>query len=185
MIWVALGVVLFLILFGYQRWKAMAPLFADEHLREVALALPELKQRALATQEPPPGEPPSVQTAHLALAYSIAPEDGGWVHHLSVSNRLTPARAAGTFFLGLARGLLRLDPYPFNAFVSQAHVFHLEVRLSDDEAQAFAALPVEPKDAGELRALAAEGRSVILPRLVEARLSLGSAEAGGRERAPR
>jgi hypothetical protein len=168
MLWIALGVVLFLILFAYQRWKAMAPLFADEHLREVALALPELKRQALATPATngaAPAEPPSIQTAHLALAYSISQQDGRWVHHVSASNRLTPARAAGTFFLGLARGLLRLDAYPFDAFVSRTHVFHLEVRLSDEEEQAFADLPVETKGAGELRTIATQGRSAILPRL--------------------
>ncbi len=165
MIWVALGVVLFLILFGYQRWKAMAPLFADEHLREVALALPELKRQALAFSEAAPGEPPSIHTAHLALAYSIAQNEGGWVHHISARNRLTPARAAGTFFLGLARGILRLEAYPFQAFVSEGTIFHLEVRLSEAEERAFAEFPVETKDTGTLRAIASEGRSAILPRL--------------------
>ena len=72
----------------------------------------------------------------------------------------------------------------YNAEMNR-RLYHAAARLSDDEEQAFAALPVEPKDAGELRALASEGRSVILPRLVEARLSLGSAKADGRERATR
>ena len=88
MLWVGVGVVFFLVLYGFWRWKAMAPLFADEHLLEVARALPELKQRALAA-EGAPGEPPSFQTAHLAVAYSISRQGETFGHHLSVSNRLS------------------------------------------------------------------------------------------------
>jgi hypothetical protein len=165
MLWVLLGVVLFLTVFGYQRWKSMAPLFTDQHVAEVAASLPDLKRRALAAEGGEPGDPPSVQTAQLSLAYSISRDGADWVHHLSVSNPITPARAAGAFFLGLARGLLRLEAYPLTAFVSQRQVFHLVVRLSDDQQRAFAALAVEPKSAEDLRAIAVAGRSAILPRL--------------------
>jgi hypothetical protein len=180
MIWVTLGLLLFLALFGYQRWRRMAPLFADEHLAEVAAALPDLKRRALAAvgaEGGAPAEPPSAQTAHLALGYSIAREGEAWVHHVSVSNRITPARAAGAFFLGLARGLLRLEAAPFTAFVSQRLVFHVVVRLSDDEQRAFAARDIPAWGPFELRAIAVEGRVAILPRLGTAEVPLPPARA--------
>jgi hypothetical protein len=162
MLWVFLGVVLFITLFGYQRWRRMAPLFADAHLVELAAALPDLKRRALAAKG---GDPPSIQTAHLAVAYSISRDGAEWVHHLSVSNMITPAQAAGAFHLGLLRGVLRLDPYPMKAFVSQARVFHMVVRLSEDEERAFASLPIQPGGAEELRTIALEQRTAVLPRL--------------------
>jgi len=142
----------------------MGPLFSNAHLREVAGRVPELKQQALASRE---DQLASVKTGALAMAYSIAREEGRWVHHLSVSNPITPARAAGTFFLGLLRGLLRLEGYPTEVFVSQSHVFHLVVSLSDDEQEAFAALPVARKRANELRTMAMEGQRAVLPLLEE------------------
>ena len=48
--------------------------------------------------------------------------------------------------LGLLRGLLGLDAGSFKAFVSQRQVFHLVVRLSEEEQRAFAAAAVESKD---------------------------------------
>ncbi len=174
MLWVSLGVILFMALFGYQRWRSMAPLFADAHLAEVAAALPDLKRRALAA-EGAPGDPPSVETAHLALGYSVSRAGDAWEHHLSVSNRITPALAAGAFFLGLVRGVLRLDGASFTAFVSQRRVFHLIVRLSDEEERAFAALDVAPRTPGELRTIAIEGRSALLPRIGSAEVQLPAA----------
>jgi hypothetical protein len=175
MVWIVfVGVVLFMALFGYQRWKSMAPLFADEHLAEVAAALPDLKRRALAAGSSP-GEPPSIRTAYLDVGYSISREGAEWAHHLSVSNRITPARAAGALFLGLLRGVLRLEAYPLTAFVSRRNVFHLVVRLSDDEERTFAALDVASKPREELRTIAVEGRSAILPRLGSAEVPLPAA----------
>jgi hypothetical protein len=157
----AFAVFMFII---FLRAKGMGPLFANEHLLEVAAGLPELKRKALAGQK---GESAALQTRLVAIAYTISRDEGVWVHHLSVSNQITRARAAGTFFLGLLRSLLHLEAYPMKAFVSQNSVFHLVVRLSDDEETAFAARVIEPKDAAELHAIAAAGRGVILPQLAQ------------------
>ena len=163
MLWFCLGALVVLLTYAWSRAKKMGPLFTDEHLAEVAALLPELKRKAIAGQE---GEPASSQTSALALAYTIDREgEASWVHHLSVSSPLTPARAAGTFFLGLGRARLGLGAYRSEAFVSQNHVFHLVVRLSDEEQEAFAALPMEPMAPDELRGLAIAGRAVLLPQL--------------------
>ena len=82
-----------------------------------------------------------------------------------------------TGFLGLLRGLLRLEGYPAEVFVSQNHVFHLVVSLSDDEEEAFAALPVAPKAARDLRAMAVEGQRAVVP-LLEERAVLPPGSAG-------
>jgi hypothetical protein len=164
-LWVALAVIALLVVYAVTRARKLGPLFADEHLAEIAARLPDLKRRAL---EGKADEPTSLVTTTLAVAYTIRRDEGTWVHHLSVSSPVTPARAAGTFFLGLVRGLLSLEAYPQEAFVSQNHVFHLVARLSDDEQQVFAALPVEPaRDPGALRGVAIAGRSALLPRLQE------------------
>jgi hypothetical protein len=167
MIWVVLGVAV--LAFLAFRAKKMGPLFADAHLAEIAALLPELKRQALAGQAAPPA---SFRTSVLGVAYTITRHEGVWVHHLSVSNPVTPARAAGTFFLGLVRGLLGLEAYPQEAFVSQNHVFHLVAHLSDDEQRAFAETLVEPRDPGALRAVALAGRGALLPRLEERAVAL-------------
>src|SRR5580704_2960043 len=114
MFWFALGVLALLLLYAAVRARKLAPLFADDHLAEVAAQLPELKRRALGGGEDGPA---SFQTSLLNVAYSIARDEPGWRHHLSVSSPVTPARAAGTFFLGLLRGVLRLEGFPLEAFV--------------------------------------------------------------------
>src|SRR5689334_3944021 len=81
-IWVGFGAVALLVVFGVWRWRGMGSLFSDDHLVEVAGRVAELKQRALEGQE---DKRPSVQTAAMEMAYSIAREEGRWVHHLSVS----------------------------------------------------------------------------------------------------
>jgi hypothetical protein len=164
MLWFAIGLLAVLLLYAAARARKLAPLFTDGHLAEVAAQLPDLKRRALAGGEGPPA---SFQTSLLAAAYSIARDEPGWVHHLSVSSPVTPARAAGTFFLGLLRGVLRLDAYPLEAFVSPSQVFHLVVRLSDEQQQAFVDQPVEAMTTEALRGVAIAGRGVIFPVLKE------------------
>jgi hypothetical protein len=164
MLWFSIGVIALLLLYAAVRAKKMAPLFADDHLTELLALLPELKRTALAGQG---GPPPSARTSALAVAYTISRGEAGWVHHLSVSNMTTPARAAGTFFLGLLRGALRLEEYPAEAFVSQGHVFHLVVRLSEEQEKVFADRSIDAMGPGELRGLAMAGRSALLPRLEE------------------
>ncbi len=164
MIWFALGVLVLLLAFaGVRAWK-MGPLFADDHLAAVGARLPELKRNALAGRAE---EPAAFATAMLVVAYSVEHREGEWVHHVSVSSPVTPARAAGTFFLGLVRGMLRLEAYPEEVFVSQNHVFHLVARLSDKEQRAFAKRAVEPKGTAELRSVAIAGRGVLFPKLQE------------------
>jgi hypothetical protein len=175
MLWFSLGLLAFLLLYAAARAREMGPLFADEHLAEVAASVAELKQRALAGEADPPA---SLQTAALGVAYTITLDEGTWVHHVSVSSPVTPARAAGAFFLGLLRGLLRLDAYPQEAFVSQNHVFHLVVRLTEDEQKAFADLPIEPKEPTELRSVAIAGRAALLPRLLERAVPLPAGSKG-------
>jgi hypothetical protein len=164
MLWFAVGLLAFLFVYAALRARKMGPLFSDEHLTEIAAGLAELKRGALAG---PPEEPAALRTAMLGVAYSIALDEGVWVHHLSVSSPVTPARAAGTFFLGLVRGRLGLDAYPLEAFVTQNHVFHLVVRLSEEEQRAFVERSLEATDAEGLRAVANAGRSALLPRLQE------------------
>jgi hypothetical protein len=164
MFWFALGVLALLLLYAAARARKLSPLFADEHLAEVAAQLPDLKRRALTGGEDGPA---SLQTSLLAAAYSIARDEPGWVHHLSVSSPVTPARAAGTFFLGLLRGALRLDGYPLEAFVSPSHVFHLVVRLTDEQHRAFGDQAVEPMTPEALRGVAIAGRGVLFPVLRE------------------
>ena len=72
MIWVSLGVVFVMVLFGYLRWRSMAPLFADAHLAEVAAALPDLKRRALAQARVAGAEP----GASFSFARSTQKIDG-------------------------------------------------------------------------------------------------------------
>jgi hypothetical protein len=164
MLWLGLGVLALLLVYAAARARKLAPLFADEHLKEVAAQLPELKRRALAGEG---DEPASITTSLLGAAYTITREGPGWVHHLSVSSPVTPARAAGTFFLGLLRGLLRLEGYPLEAFVSPNHVFHLVVRLSDEQEAAFAGAALAPMAPEALRGVAIAGRSVLFPLLQE------------------
>jgi hypothetical protein len=164
MLWFALGVVAVLLVYAATRARKMGPLFMDDHLREVAALLPDLRQRALAG---PPDTPATATTALLRVSYSIADDAGAWVHHVSVSSPVTPARAAGTFFLGLVRSVLRLDAQPVEVFVSQNHVFHLVTRLSSEEQAAFVAHAVEVGDANALRDAAIAGRAALLPRLAE------------------
>ncbi len=164
MLWLALGVMALVLVYVTMTSRRMGPLFADSHLAQLAAALPELKQQALSGSAE---QPASFRTSTLAVAYTIRGEDGIWVHHLSVSSPVTPARAAGTFFLGLVRGLLGLEAYPQEAFVSQSHVFHLIVQLTEDEQQTFAKLSFEPKEPSALRQIAIAGRSALLPQLAE------------------
>ena len=176
LIWLPiLGGFAVLLVYAATRARKMGPLFTDEHLLEVAALLPDLKRRALAG---PPDPPATATTALLRISYSIssgtAEDAGAWVHHVSVSSPVTPARAAGTFFLGLVRGVLRLDVEPVEVFVSQNHVFHLITRRSPDEQAAFAARTVSPGDVTALRDVAIAGRAALLPRLAERAVKLAS-----------
>ncbi len=166
MIWFALAVSGIVLAYAFARASRLGPLFSDEHLSEVAALLPELKRLALARA--PDDAPAGVATSSLTVGYTISPrEEGGWVHHLSVSSPVTPARAAGTFFLGLVRGTLGVTGQPSDVLVSQSHVFHVIVPLSDEEQEAFVARPVDTLTPAELRGLAIAGRGALLPRLVE------------------
>jgi hypothetical protein len=165
MFWLALAASGILLVYAVARARQMGPLFADEHLSTVAALLPDLKQRALAWQAE--DERASASTGLLNLMYTVRCEEGVWCHHLSVSSPVTPARAAGTFFLGMLRGVLGLNGPPAEVFVSQNQVFHLIVPLSEAEHEAFIARPIEALTPIELRELAIAGRAVLMPRLVE------------------
>lgn len=168
MTWIWLGLAAFVLLvmgalFFVLNGRRIGPLFSDEHLAEVASAVPALRRTALAQ---PADEPASLQTSMLVAAYTVTREDTAWVHHISVSNAVTPARAAGTFFLGLLRGLLRLDAYPpFAVFVTQSQVFHLVVHLSDEQQDVFAAIPAVSAEPSKLRDIALAARQDLLPLL--------------------
>jgi hypothetical protein len=164
MFWFALGAFGLLLGYALLRARRLGPLFDDEHLTEVATLLPDLKRRALDGRE---DDPASLRTAMLTVAYTVRRDEGGWSHHVSVSSSVTPARAAGTFFLGLVRGVLGLEGPPAEAFVSQKQTFHVIVRLTDEEQQAFVERPVEVPAPAALRGLAIAGRAVLLPRLKE------------------
>lgn len=163
MLWFALAITVVCV-YAIVRARRLGPLFADEHLAEVAALLPDLKRRALAGVE---SDPASLRTSTLAVAYTITRDEGAWVHHVSVSSPVTPARAAGTFFLGLVRGVLGLAEAPAEAFVSQGQVFHLITRLSDEEQKVFTDRAIPVAQPIEVRRLAIAGRAVLLPRLVE------------------
>ena len=164
MIWFALAASGFLLVYAFVRARRLGPLFSDEHLVQVAALLPELKQRALARTD---DDRPSGSTPAITLGDTIREDEGMWVHHLSVSSPVTPARAAGTFFLGMVRGALGIAGSPAEVFVSQNQVFHLIVRLSEAEQEAFVARPVDVGSPIELREMAIAGRGALLPRLVE------------------
>jgi hypothetical protein len=164
MLWIGLAAVLLLILYVLLTGRRMGPLFSDEHLVELARAIPDLKRRALAAASDGPA---SFQTSVLAVAYTITRDETVWIHHISVSNPVTPARAAGTFFLGLVRGILSLEVTPGEVFVSQNRVFHLIVALPDVQQSAFVAAPIETMEASRLRAVAVNGQRVLLPLLEE------------------
>jgi hypothetical protein len=171
---VAAVVLLLLGFLFFRRAGAMRALFEDAHLAEVAAQLPALKQAALALgsgpgQLPDPASMPVIQTPVMMVTYTAAQrEEHTWEHHLSISNAITPARAAGTFFLGMVSGLLGLDARPPSAvFVSQHHVFHLVVELSAGEQAAWEARAIPTLDAAALRQLAIDGQSRLMPLLTE------------------
>ena len=164
MFWLAFGASLFVLTYILSRARQVRPLFADQHLSEVAALLPDLKRQALAGGV---DHPASGSTAALTVGYTITHAETTWEHHLSVSSPVTPARAAGTFFLGLVRGALGIDGPPAAVFVSNHQVFHLIVRLSEAEHAAFVARPVVSPAPVELRGLAIDGRRVLLPQVVE------------------
>jgi hypothetical protein len=170
MFWFAFAASSVLLAYAIVRARRLGPLFADEHLTEVAALLPDLKRRALAGRE---DDPASLRTAMLAVGYTIRRDEGAWVHHVSVSSPVSPARAAGTFFLGLVRGVLGLEGAPAEALVSPDQVFHLIARLSDEEQETFAERAVAVAAPTELRGIAIAGRAVLLPRLVERALPPG------------
>jgi hypothetical protein len=181
MFWFGLGVLAILLMYGFVRARAVGPLFSDDHLAELASKVAHLKAQALAA---PADSPASMTTALMSVAYTVrldADGDGAWVHHLSLSTPVTPARAAGTFFLGLLRGLLELSGPRADAFVTQAHVFHLVVRLSPEQHETFKTNSVDVPDAAGLRAFAIEGRGVLLPVLKERQVpaQLSEAKASG------
>jgi hypothetical protein len=170
------GVVVLLLLgfFFFRRAGAMRALFDDAHLAEVAAQIPALKQAALALgcgpgQLPDPGAMPVIQTPVMVVTYTAAQRDEHtWEHHLSISNAVTPARMAGTFFLGMVSSLLGLDARPPSAvFVSQHHVFHLVVELSASQQAAWQGQAIPTLDAAALRQLAIDGRSRLMPLLTE------------------
>jgi hypothetical protein len=165
MFWLALAASGILLVYAFARARQMGPLFADEHLSTVAALLPDLKRRALAQQAEE--DRATASTGLLNLVYTVRCEEGVWCHHLSVSSPVTPARAAGTFFLGMVRGVLGISGPPAEVFVSQNQVFHLVVPLSEAEQEVFVARPVEALTPTELRDLAIAGRAALMPRLVE------------------
>jgi hypothetical protein len=163
MLWFCLGALALLLGFAAFRAKQMGPLLSDAHLAEVAAALPDLKKRALAQEGE---EPPSTRTSGILLGYGVEHErDKGWAHHLTVSSPISSAPPAGTFFLGLARGLLGLAGGSPDVFVTEGHVYHLVVRLTDKEQRAFVAREVKPPGPVELRGMGIEGRAALLPRV--------------------
>ncbi len=92
------------------------------------------------------------------LCYSVRRTEVEDVHHISVSTPISPAHAVGTYFLALAEGLLRLEAYPGEAFISENHVFHMVRVVPQVERAALQAAPLralgealEAVDVGQLR----------------------------------
>ncbi|HNN96031.1 MAG TPA: hypothetical protein PKI03_27340 [Pseudomonadota bacterium] len=117
--------------------------FSDPHLREVASALPALRRTGLdqlaATN---PVEPrPVVSSLGLVILYTVRNngEEGGFVHHLSVSlgGGYTP-HAVGAYFLIFALRGLGVDPRQVGLGMSPSHIFHCEWTLSPTEEAEFA-----------------------------------------------
>jgi hypothetical protein len=162
MLWFVLGALTLLLTYAGIRARAVGPLFSDQHLLELAARLPELKQLALASVGTT-----GVATSMLSVVYTITEEGSEWSHHLSVSSSVTPARAAGTFFLGLLRGAFGLAGARTEVFVTRTHVFHLVAQLSPEAQRAFVQRPLDAPDATRLRDLAIDGRGVLLPLLQE------------------
>jgi hypothetical protein len=163
MLWFCLGALATLLGFAAYRAKQMGPLLSDVHLAEVAAALQDLKKDALARKG---GEPPAARTSGITLGYGVEREgEKGWAHHLTVSSTISSAPPAGTFFLGLARGLLGLAEFPSEVFVTDGHVYHLVVRLTDKDQRTFVAREVRAAGPVELRGVGIQGRAALLPRV--------------------
>ena len=164
--WVAVAVLALVVVFVALRMRAMAALFSKERLRELGAALPDVREEAL---EKGVG---AFHAAKLLLVYTIRNDgDAGWVHHVSVSAG-TPARAAGAFFLGIAREAFHLEAERSEVFVTQRGVFHFEVILDDDAHRAAIEKPVDLSGADALRTTGQAGRAALLPRMVRKNVPL-------------
>lgn len=147
---IAIWIVVFAIgLFvAYNLWSMFAyyrGIFSVEHYREVALVLEKLRTQAELHPSSDgegmvPGEDPrtAFTSRDLVLSYTISPEGGLYVHHLSVS---TPQRgkttiAAGETFASFFAWRLGVKPADCTAFLG-VHSFHLEFAISEEDQRAF------------------------------------------------
>lgn len=153
------------------RVSSISKLYKKAHLEELRALLESLRGDALSSDTVVPG---LTTTAPLMLCYSVQRTGAGEVHHISVSTPISPAHAVGTYFLALAEGLLRLEAYPGEAFVSENHVFHMVREVPEVERAALEAAPmralqdaIATVDVGQLRLQRSMGMRRVGPSVAE------------------
>lgn len=121
---------------GYQmarRARFYRQFFADPHLAAVAAALPALRQAAAESIDRPEPPQPLLSPLGLVVLYTIRsrPEDGRFIHHVSVSlgGGYTPHGVGAHFLLFVLRGL-GVDPHKVRCGMPPSHIFHAEWILS-------------------------------------------------------
>lgn len=144
------------------RGAAYRRIFSDAHLAEVARGVGPLKSAALGRliasdedQIASSTDPRLLLTsAGLALAYTVQPDQDGYVHHYSVSlGGEYTARAVGEAFVLFVAELLGV---PFDTLalgVGQSTVHHAEFRLSAGEHEKYAEQPVREVAQHEMETL--------------------------------
>lgn len=117
---------------GYQavrRARFYRQLFAEPHLAAVAAALPALRQAAIASLDRPEPPEPLLSPLGIVVLYTIRsrPQDGRFVHHISVSlgGGYTPHAVGASFVLFVLRGL-GIDPLKVRCGMPPSHIFHAE-----------------------------------------------------------
>lgn len=152
MIWIITSVVGLILLFTLRvilTGRRYIKVYAPKHYREFAESLTKVTAAACVKIGEPPAHAPTddprgfVTSAGLLVFYTIAPENGGYRHHFSISmGPYTPRAVGGTFVIYLAR-LLAIDLQRLLIGVSQRKVFHAQCILSRDEQVDFKTRQIE------------------------------------------
>lgn len=163
--------------------RRLRRLFGDDHHLEIARRAPALKAAALDRAADPDSlgrvaldDPRLVlTTAGLAILYTVASEDGRFVHACSVSYQGgVTAHAIGWHFLGYLVLLLGLPLERLELSVSASTAHHAEVSLGPDDHAAVARAPVREVSPGQLSDLR-QAIATARARLSELRQSQASA----------
>jgi hypothetical protein len=157
--WVALGIGVLLCLWMLGRFRRLRAAFSSSTLKALGRALPEMRERALATGTG------VFHSAALLMVYGIREGDSGWIHHVSASSS-SPSNAAGTFFLAVGRAAFHLDERRPDVFVTQRRVFHLEVILDEEEHRAALEQPITVVSPSSIREAGRFGLESLLSMLV-------------------